>query len=785
MIAKVSQGKSFRGVFDYLLKKEDAEIIAGSTEGKDSRELSHEYQIVRELRPDIERAVWHCSLSLAPGEHLPDGEWDMATKAFLRLMKFPDDSMYTVVRHRDTDHEHVHIVVSRISLDGSLWDDGRDWFRARKAKARLESMFGLQVVEDKRKAGDYTPPKKETEAAIRTGEPNWKYEISQAIKEVTKKPITAPAFIAAMAERGITARPNVAKTGTMSGFSFEVNGFTCKGSQVSASWKKLKEVVDYDAERDYSIIAACAARTEERAADSADAGADAGADIETGGGDERRGADRASGLAGDGADGAAGRAAGDRGDHSGAADGGDGADDASPAGRGDRDQSDESALRPDIGGGEGRGESVRTTRADGDGYGTVATVDMGRDGSGDDHRDGGEPAVAAGAALVSDGDAGDSGGPEMTAQERSIAAKKSMFWRMHHALDAPCYRIMAKPREEWNQGKDKNYGRDEKLLEEGGIIVMDKKGKPERFFTAEDVAALIPVLEAKNKRGFDIYICPDPRDDAAYHYIVLDDLPDDKAEKVAADGYAPCLRQRSSENNQQVILKVKKERASGFEQSAANDLMIELNKKYGGDEKINGVRHNFRMTGFLNRKPERRKEDNTFWMSELLDTRRGESEKAAAELDTIRTRRREQGKTGRWQENGDPAIEAAVKHRFDSIIAAVPLESEHMTRADREFCDRWQKYAGLSERMVKEHEWKKIDRSVIDFRVCVAMLKDGWEEEQVKRALAKGSPAIPDRWNPIDYTGRTIQSAVARVGRDAMRAGLAAAMSTPMDGRGL
>ncbi|WP_373870448.1 relaxase/mobilization nuclease domain-containing protein, partial [Aeromonas caviae] len=41
--------------------------------GSDPRELSREFSAVRQLRPDIGKPVWHCSLSLPPGEQCQTG----------------------------------------------------------------------------------------------------------------------------------------------------------------------------------------------------------------------------------------------------------------------------------------------------------------------------------------------------------------------------------------------------------------------------------------------------------------------------------------------------------------------------------------------------------------------------------------------------------------------------------------------------------------------------------------------------------------------------------------
>ncbi len=65
MIAKLVRGRSFRGVYNYILRPEaEAEIIGGSMSGITPRELAREIRASRRLRPDVKDPVYHVSLSL-------------------------------------------------------------------------------------------------------------------------------------------------------------------------------------------------------------------------------------------------------------------------------------------------------------------------------------------------------------------------------------------------------------------------------------------------------------------------------------------------------------------------------------------------------------------------------------------------------------------------------------------------------------------------------------------------------------------------------------------------
>lgn len=65
------RGRSFRGCLNYVLDKnnkaeKNPEIVAGNMCSTDINGLSKEFGVMREVRGDIAKPVWHTSLSLTP-----------------------------------------------------------------------------------------------------------------------------------------------------------------------------------------------------------------------------------------------------------------------------------------------------------------------------------------------------------------------------------------------------------------------------------------------------------------------------------------------------------------------------------------------------------------------------------------------------------------------------------------------------------------------------------------------------------------------------------------------
>ncbi len=119
----------FRGALNYVFDvgkeathTKNAERVGGNMSGNDPRELSREFSAVRQLRPDIGKPVWHCSLSLPPCERLSAEKWEAVAADFMQHMGFDQNNTpWVAVRHQDTDKDHIHIVASRVGLDGKVW----------------------------------------------------------------------------------------------------------------------------------------------------------------------------------------------------------------------------------------------------------------------------------------------------------------------------------------------------------------------------------------------------------------------------------------------------------------------------------------------------------------------------------------------------------------------------------------------------------------------------------------------------------------------------------------
>lgn len=276
MKAKISRGGGFRGALAYVHDKVGSERVGGNMSGQTVSELTREFGITKKLRPDCKNPVWHCSLALPKGERVSPEKWGAMALDFMREMGMdPSIYMYDVQRHSDTEYDHIHIVASRIGLNGQLWHGQNDVFKAVDATQRLEKMHGLTLTPG------FDPEHKKERKSLTAAEINMGVRMEakpprqvcqEAIDAVLRYGgvISAPEFIRRLESFGVRAVPSVASTGTMNGFSFETEGIPFTGSKLGESykWKQLQtRGIEYVKDRDFEELANARRLAGERIAD--------------------------------------------------------------------------------------------------------------------------------------------------------------------------------------------------------------------------------------------------------------------------------------------------------------------------------------------------------------------------------------------------------------------------------------------------------------------------------------------------------------------------------------
>ncbi|CQR34451.1 DNA topoisomerase (fragment) [Thiomonas arsenitoxydans] len=290
MIAKAIKGRGFRGALAYDLGKEQGRILASNMAGRTPRELAAEFGAVRRLRPNLGKAVLHVSLSAAVGEKLTDAQWQQIAQHYLRGMGLTNNP-FIVTRHTDTEHEHIHLLVSRITLSGKVVSDGRDYARQEVLMREIERAFGLQSVAPSRASPRKAARKGEIEGALRTGQPSSRQRLQQLCDAAAAGCDSFTTYVERLEAVGVEVVPVVQRGGAkLSGLSYRLEGVLMKGSDLGRGYAAAgiqQRGVSYEQDRDVAAVRRCSEREAARAFGAADRGGAPGeASARGGSGDE-------------------------------------------------------------------------------------------------------------------------------------------------------------------------------------------------------------------------------------------------------------------------------------------------------------------------------------------------------------------------------------------------------------------------------------------------------------------------------------------------------------------
>lgn len=162
MIGKVGIGKSFRGCIQYLFNgrlqengelqlleaaNKNAVVIAYNMCYGNPKQLVRDFIEVCKLNSKVSKPVFHFSLSFALGDA---GKLDLQDKAEIaeKLAKEFNlkNNQYLVIAHKDTGHEHLHIVANRIGFDGKTASDSNSYKRMAAYCRQMELEYNLATV---------------------------------------------------------------------------------------------------------------------------------------------------------------------------------------------------------------------------------------------------------------------------------------------------------------------------------------------------------------------------------------------------------------------------------------------------------------------------------------------------------------------------------------------------------------------------------------------------------------------------------------------------------------
>jgi len=147
MIGKVTTGKSFNGCINYCAKKQGAEIILTNQCFGSRRALIGQFNDVRKLNQRVKKPVWHASLSFSKNDKVNDRIMLDVAKAYAEYFNI-EHHQYVAIKHTDTDHPHIHLVVNRINAyNNKTLSDSNNYRKTAEFCRSIEKRFNLEMVE--------------------------------------------------------------------------------------------------------------------------------------------------------------------------------------------------------------------------------------------------------------------------------------------------------------------------------------------------------------------------------------------------------------------------------------------------------------------------------------------------------------------------------------------------------------------------------------------------------------------------------------------------------------
>lgn len=222
--------------------------------GENAKDLAREFFSLRSMRKSLGRAVAHISISLSPEDrNLSDEEFSQVATTYLDRMGF-SDCPFVAIRHEDTEHQHIHIVASRIkATNGEVVSDFNDFRRGEAVMRQIETDLSLKKVKSSKEATRKSLSRKELQL-LKKGEKTMKQEMRNIIEDAINSSSNITEFIAHIQKLGITVCPHI-QGSRISGLIYEWKARKAKfkGSDLGKkyTWAGIQEHVQYRPDLDF------------------------------------------------------------------------------------------------------------------------------------------------------------------------------------------------------------------------------------------------------------------------------------------------------------------------------------------------------------------------------------------------------------------------------------------------------------------------------------------------------------------------------------------------------
>ena len=228
MTAKILTRQSFSKATNYVFKDGRSEVIdSRGIVATDPQTAAACFKMQAIERPEIKSPVGHICISFHPDD-TPRMTNDLMVEiceAYMKGMGIKD-TQFLLVRHYDTNHSHMHLVFNRIDDNGKLISD-RNWYvKNEKVCKEIKNQYGLTFSQGKQNVNlDRLRP-----------DDRRRYEMYFDVKNALDAATSFTDFQHRLSSVGIgTTLKTASKTGELQGITFNMDGYSVKGSKLDRS----------------------------------------------------------------------------------------------------------------------------------------------------------------------------------------------------------------------------------------------------------------------------------------------------------------------------------------------------------------------------------------------------------------------------------------------------------------------------------------------------------------------------------------------------------------------
>lgn len=149
MIAKATIGKSFGGCLSYCLNpKKKPEILYTHNCFGGRKDLTKQMKESAMLSRRVKKPVWHTTISfpLEDNDKIDNSKLIQITDKLIERFKLEKHQL-VAIKHNDTSHQHIHIIINRVSLEsGKAISTSHNYKKLANFSRKMEEEFNLKKV---------------------------------------------------------------------------------------------------------------------------------------------------------------------------------------------------------------------------------------------------------------------------------------------------------------------------------------------------------------------------------------------------------------------------------------------------------------------------------------------------------------------------------------------------------------------------------------------------------------------------------------------------------------